>query len=64
MGVALSNAAAGYIVQGWGYEAAFGFLALIAIGSLALFLSAMPETRSACMVERIGAAWQPSSQIS
>jgi MFS family permease len=47
IGAALSNLAAGYIVQEGGYQA--GFLSLAGIATLALFLFywAMPETKDA-----------------
>jgi MFS family permease len=47
IGAALSNLAAGYIVQAGGYQA--GFLSLAGIATLALFLFywAMPETKNA-----------------
>jgi MFS family permease len=44
LGGALSAAAAGFIVVGAGYSAAFLFLAAIAAVALALFVAMMPET--------------------
>lgn len=45
LGAALSNAVAGYIVDGFGYDAAFLFLAACAAGALLLFWVAVPETQ-------------------
>lgn len=47
IGAALSNLAAGYIVQVWGYQAGFLSLAGIAALALILFYWAMPETKEA-----------------
>ena len=44
IGTVLSNLAAGYVVQGWGYHAGFVFLAGVAALALCLFAWAMPET--------------------
>ncbi|HJU04549.1 MAG TPA: MFS transporter [Nitrospiraceae bacterium] len=45
IGAALSNLTAGYVVNAWGYNAAFLMLAGIAAFALTLFYWAMPETR-------------------
>lgn len=45
LGAALSTTAAGLVVAGAGYDAAFLFLAASAAAALALFWRAMPETR-------------------
>ncbi len=45
LGAALSNGAAGMIVASAGFTAAFAFLAACALGALAIFLFAVPETR-------------------
>lgn len=47
IGAALSNLAAGYLVQLWGYQAGFLSLAGVAALALALFYCAMPETKDA-----------------
>ena len=47
IGSALSNLAAGYVVQAWGYQAGFLCLAGVAAMALALFYYAMPETKDA-----------------
>lgn len=44
IGTVLSNLATGYVVHGWGYQAGFVFLAVIAAFALLLFSWAMPET--------------------
>lgn len=44
IGASLSNLAAGYVVNGWGYQAGFVALAIIATAGLFLFSWAMPET--------------------
>lgn len=44
IGAALSHFAAGYVVDGWGYQAGFVVLAVIAGFALALLVWAMPET--------------------
>ena len=43
VGGALSNAASGYVVQLFGYDAGFLFLAAIAVTALAFFWLLMPE---------------------
>ncbi len=45
IGAALSNLAAGYVVNGWGYHAGFIVLGSIAAIALFLFSYAMPETK-------------------
>ena len=45
IGAALSNLAAGYVVNAWGYHAGFLMLAGIAACALSLFCWAMPETK-------------------
>jgi len=45
IGAALSNLAAGYVVNGWGYHAGFLVLSGIAMVALSLFSRAMPETK-------------------
>lgn len=45
IGAALSNVAAGYVVNAWGYRSGFLMLAGIAAGALILFCAAMPETK-------------------
>jgi MFS family permease len=45
IGAALSNATAGYVVQGFGYAVGFLYLAGIALCALAFFAAFMPETR-------------------
>lgn len=45
IGAALSNLAAGYVVNAWGYHAGFLMLAGIAACALSLFYWAMPETK-------------------
>ncbi len=45
LGAALSNAVAGYVVDLWGYDAAFLFLAACAAGALLLFWLTVPETQ-------------------
>jgi MFS family permease len=45
IGAALSNLAAGYIAQGWGYTAGFLMLSGLAALALVVFSLAMPETR-------------------
>lgn len=47
VGAALSNAVAGAIAAGFGFDAAFLFLAAVAGAALALFWLAMPETAPA-----------------
>jgi MFS family permease len=47
IGAALSNLAAGYVVQLWGYQAGFLSLAGVAAMALILFYWAMPETKDA-----------------
>jgi MFS family permease len=47
IGAALSNLAAGYVVQLWGYPTAFLSLAGVAAMALFLFYWAMPETKDA-----------------
>ncbi len=47
LGAALSNGVAGLIVNGFGYSAAFLFLAACAVGALALFAFGVPETTDA-----------------
>lgn len=44
-GAALSNTVAGFIVQAAGFDAAFLFLAGVAVAAFLLFLFAVPETR-------------------
>jgi MFS family permease len=44
-GAALSNSVAGFIVNGFGYTAAFLFLAACAVGAFLLFWRGVPETR-------------------
>lgn len=44
IGTVLSNLATGYVVQGWGYQAGFVFLAVVAAFALFLFSWTMPET--------------------
>ncbi len=44
-GAALSNGVAGTIVTSFGFKAAFAFLAVCALGALAIFLFAVPESR-------------------
>ncbi|MBN9511374.1 MAG: MFS transporter [Alphaproteobacteria bacterium] len=44
-GAALSNVLAGYVVNGFGYDAAFLLLAAIAAGALFVFRALVPETR-------------------
>jgi len=44
IGTVLSNLATGYVVQGWGYQAGFVFLAVVAALALFLFSWTMPET--------------------
>jgi len=46
VGAALSNATAGFVVQGFGYATGFLYLAVIAGCALAFFALLMPETRS------------------
>ena len=46
-GAASSNAAAGYVVQGFGYSTGFLFLAAVAATGLAFFWLFMPETGQA-----------------
>ena len=57
IGAALSNLAAGYIVQRWGYQAGFLSLAGMAALALTLFYWAMPETQETF----IGDPLQPSA---
>jgi MFS family permease len=45
VGAALSNTLAGYVVNGFGYDAAFLLLAAIAAGALVVFWASVPETR-------------------
>ncbi|WKW50029.1 MFS transporter [Rhodomicrobium lacus] len=45
LGAALSNAVAGQIVNSLGFSAAFYFLAACALGALAIFAVAVPESR-------------------
>jgi len=45
LGAALSNGVAGMIVNGFGFSAAFFFLAVCALGALAIFFFAVPESR-------------------
>jgi MFS family permease len=45
LGAALSNGAAGMIVASYGFAAAFAFLAACALGALAIFFFAVPESR-------------------
>ncbi|WP_245434077.1 MFS transporter [Rhodomicrobium lacus] len=45
LGAALSNAVAGQIVDSFGFSAAFYFLAACALGALAIFAVAVPESR-------------------
>lgn len=47
LGGALSNLIAGFIAQRFGFQVGFLALAAIAAAALALFLSAMPETKAA-----------------
>jgi predicted MFS family arabinose efflux permease len=47
IGAALSNATSGYVVQWFGYTAAFLYLAGIAVCALMFFALMMPETRAA-----------------
>jgi MFS family permease len=49
IGAALSNLAAGYVVQVWGYQAGFLSLAGVAALALLLFYWLMPETRAVTM---------------
>jgi MFS family permease len=44
IGAAVSNLAAGYVVNEWGYQAGFVVLAIIAIFALIIFAWRMPET--------------------
>lgn len=44
IGAALSNLAAGYVVNEWGYQAGFVALAIIALFALFIFAWRMPET--------------------
>lgn len=45
IGAALSNLAAGYVVNAWGYNAGFLMLAGIAAGALSLFSGPCPRPR-------------------
>lgn len=45
LGAALSNGVAGMIVNGFGFSAAFFFLAACAFGALAIYAFAVPESR-------------------
>jgi MFS family permease len=45
LGAALSNAAAGFVADSFGFHAAFLFLAACAVGAVLLFCRAVPETR-------------------
>ncbi len=45
LGAALSNGVAGMIVNGFGFSAAFFFLAACALGALAIFFWGVPESR-------------------
>jgi predicted MFS family arabinose efflux permease len=45
IGAALSNVSAGYVVQFFGFDAGFLYLAAVALAALAFFAVAMPETR-------------------
>jgi MFS family permease len=54
LGGALSAAAAGFIVVGAGYSAAFVFLAAVAATGLALFVTMMPETGPRGLLLRTG----------
>jgi MFS family permease len=45
LGAALSNGVAGIIVNGFGFSAAFFFLAVCALGAFAIFFLAVPESR-------------------
>jgi MFS family permease len=45
MGAALSNGVAGMIVNGFGFSAAFFFLAACALGALGIYFFAVPESR-------------------
>jgi len=45
LGAAMSNAVAGQIVNGFGFSAAFGFLAACALVALGIFALAVPESR-------------------
>ncbi len=45
LGAALSNGVAGMIVNGFGFSAAFFFLAACALGALAIFFRCVPESR-------------------
>jgi len=47
IGAALTNATAGYVVQGFGYPAGFLYLAGTASVALVFFAVLMPETKSA-----------------
>ena len=61
IGAALSNATAGYVVQGFGYAAGFLYLAGIAGVACAFFAVLMPETRSSGT--GAGASRQPSTAV-
>jgi MFS family permease len=56
LGAALSNGVAGQIVNGFGYSAAFLFLAAGAAGALALYWFGVPETQDYAPTGRQGAA--------
>lgn len=60
LGAALSNTAAGYIVQIAGFDAAFLFLAACALAAFLLFLFAMPETRDLPSAAQNAGAAQPA----
>ncbi len=46
LGAALSNGVAGMIVNGYGFSAAFFFLAACALCALAIYFFAVPESRN------------------
>lgn len=56
VGAALSNVAAGYVVQFFGFAAGFLLLAAVAAAALAFFWAFMPETASAVAPAAPGAA--------
>lgn len=63
IGAALSNATAGYVVQGFGYATGFLYLASIAGVACAFFAVLMPETRSAEAGTGAGASRQADAAV-